>query len=1855
MIILTFVLSLSSIKGASYSQTSLIPDFAFPAKVENRSDSLMKVYLRNHDEVMAIRELMNNCLASNMLLDSESPKRNLNLIDSVNASLSPEYRRIGSLLKAEILLQTYLSKSYVFDSRKLPDDSPYPEDPMEWSGVMFKKEILSLVENATDSLNSTDVSINTISPLLIIPEDAEKTDLSLYDFILFKSANILKRISGDNVETVIPFFSNENDGSHSVSATCKKKTRSLLQSLIQCNESKKNYIAAALAICEYSELLGPEVSEKYLECNLKEYLKNEGGGILLNRIWMKRDFSNGMTESDLYNKINVWISLYPKGVMTETLRYFLSSMSQKKIELNLPRLALPGEKISGEVMMSNIEEGYVLIYKVNASQTDNHDGLILKNFIAEKNAEQVIPVKCKGKVPFSLNKKFEIEGLSEGLYVAIPSDTKKLSKGWNKTSDGSYYSTFRVTDISILSSFDGAEKDSGRIYVVKASNQQPVKGAQVRLYQGNNKKAKYILTTGADGSVKVPTGYYRVEAEYGRSLARWEAGFSYYPNNGKAYPHASILTDLSVYRPGDTVGFVVIGWMQQQEYKSLVKDSVINITLRDANYNEVETISLTLDKYGRAEGRFEIPDGKLLGTYRLFASYEHDKNVTAGSANIEVAEYKLPEFKVTIDKTGVADNVSEEILKFNGLAETYAGMPVSDAPVNITVNYLPWYGLRGPYVAAAYHTVTTTLSDGTFNLSLPTEGLKGTVFENGRYSIIARVTSSTGDSQESAPLYFYLGKDISLRPSISDRIEVASDTLKLNVRAYNIIGTPECVDVEYRIINLNDSSAVLNGVFKSPVLEIPSSTLPSGRYKFEFYISGTECKETTEAVVYRPDDIEVPYPTALWLPKTTYTYNDTDSYVEIKFGSFWHGSHVLCLVSDKNGIIDNSWIEVDSIIKSLKIDIPRGKREFYVSMTGMHDFRVETGRITLQSEKMLEKMEIETISFRPDISAGDKEDWKFKLKVGDRPSGSAPAMAVMSDKALNAIKDFRWFINFPGHNMYCKTHLGGMYYGTVSTTRYLSSVKGNYQSWSFMPSWETYGYPLFSSGLRFENVRLYKSSARYAAKADNAIAETASAMGNMAMSRTTDEAEDAVVTEEEASGETGNVETGSEELRPVEMPLAFFLPGLITNDEGELALEFTVPDFNTTWQLQVAGYNDELLNASIVMDAIASKPVMAKSNLPQFLRTGDKASISAILYNNSAEEIKIGGRIEIGDAISGRIIHIERFSDENIMPSMGRTITCSFEVPDYTSLIYVKTYAVSGNHTDGEQGFINVRPSSTPVVESTAFYLNSNEENYSVMLPKFNNGDNLTLKYCDNPLWDVLLSLPVIVESNGRSVLSIAKTIFATSIGKNIIESNPGIGESLEKVLNSEDLTLTMSNLQKDESLKIAALEMTPWVNDANSETMRIRSLSYLLDSQKVENQLAEEIRKLKGLQMSDGGWSWFEGMSASPYITSEVIGLLGWLNSRGLLNDELKTMARNATRYYEKWIVKQKNEKHPVGINTVIQYLYNRSSFNYAYVKGMNSIENEALEEAVKEWRHWDLSRKAMAAIVLWKSGKYKEEAKTIVASLQEFTGRQRSFADLSMMLEAFSLISPKSIGEDNARQLLLMKKETEQWGSIAENAGVIHSLLSSSPKQITSRRMPQIFIGKEKLNLSSTQELTGNFTINLNPKDVAGRMMTIKREPGQPAWGGVICQRILPIKDVKPAKVKDLAIEKSIYIEDGSGKTINPSELKEGDKVIVSLKISCGKDMDYVALTDERAACLQPVQKISGIRFIDGLISYMEVRSDKTSFFIERLPAGKHVISYECTVDRDGEYSLGIATVQCLYSPIEVSHSGGDMIDVN
>lgn len=141
----------------------------------------------------------------------------------------------------------------------------------------------------------------------------------------------------------------------------------------------------------------------------------------------------------------------------------------------------------------------------------------------------------------------------------------------------------------------------------------------------------------------------------------------------------------------------------------------------------------------------------------------------------------------------------------------------------------------------------------------------------------------------------------------------------------------------------------------------------------------------------------------------------------------------------------------------------------------------------------------------------------------------------------------------------------------------------------------------------------------------------------------------------------------------------------------------------------------------------------------------------------------------------------------------------------------------------------------------------------------------------------------------------------------------------------------------------------------------------------------------------------------------------------------------------------------------------------------------------------------------------------------------------------------------------------------------------------------------------------------------------------------------------DVKASACEALSVEKKLFLV-GAGNEISeaPASLAVGQKIRVQLTVKADRDMEYVAIVDDRPACFEPVEQLPKPMFVEGIYLYRENRNTATKIFVDRLPRGTYLLTYDMWVNNAGAFSSGIATAQSQYAPQLTAHSSGSLIKV-
>lgn len=1866
--------------GKSMKTSFAKPDFAFPKSVEGDASVALDRALKSGNAVDALRAAVQLDVARG-LVSADSYAASASLFDSLARVLPRPYGALASLLEARLYSDIYSADAWNYDRRQIPS-APVPANVREWNRAMFVDRIESLVRETMSQTGLASVSVADIKPLLENADDAVKAGMSALDFATLQSVSLLQPFASRGSVAQLPF----GDAKAAAAVTPAGLVDSMLQDAIDRHQGDADRFVLSYFCNARLETMTGKARAVYLQKCLADFSDTPYCVPFLTAYCSESaeesaEESAVLGESDRlvrqnadtrrkYELLSDYKKRFPDAYGIGDVEAILNSLARKNVSVSFPTQYLPSTAAKVSVTGANIYDFYILVYKLAGYGDDrSYDYATVKS---SGRMVRAVPVKAAGSTPDSFSMDVDLGQLAPGLYALVPS-TGPAASGIIETNGKVYVSTVSVSDLTYYVSRPGTGGNSS-LYIVSALNGRPAAGAKVTLWpmNGGRRGTARIVTADAQGKVSVPDGRYQFMAESGDSRVAGDLHKNYYGGtDSKEELRGRILSDLSIYRPGDEAQFSLVAYTASGKTLRPAADRALRVWLRDANGRNVDSLDVRTDATGRTDGKLSIPRAGLLGNWAIVAEAD---GRWISSAGINVAEYKSPTFLVTIDSSSDSYKAGET-LTFNGKAMTYSGMPVQGGKVAYTVRFRPmWW--RASADGAEYGGETATGADGSFSISLPTSGVKDTPYARGAYELSVAVTDAAGETQQAPALAFSLGDALHIVSEVPGTVEAVKGS-DFKVAVYDMARHPVARTIYYDVTS-DKGATVASGSFESPKFSPDFASIPSGRYAFRFSVSPDfkadgVCDVACDSVtVWRADDKVPPVATPLWVPRTTVNLPAGARSVRIPVGSSYDDSYILAQISDCGDSVRDEWLKVSDGFANLTLDAPASDNRTYVELVGIRDLRRENCTVTVIPHEQTEKLAIEAVTFRDRIEPGAEETWKFRFTLDGREQAGLPAMAVMSDKALNALAPFSWTLD-PYGTLYWRRAAQLIYSANYRNSNSASiAVKSPVgKNAGFMvPEWNTYGYSLYGGGYGMvRNMVMYKSMAR--ASAGQALMDTDGVINaESVVDEMKEEAAD-MAAPEAAPTEAGDggecADTDAVMLREVECPLAFFMPSLTTDAQGVATLDFTAPAFTGTWQLQVAGYTPGMKGAVITLDAVSSKKVMAQLNAPRFVRTYDRAGVSATLYNNSGETAAIAGRIEIVDAMTGVTILSEDFAAADVAAAGSRTVTATFTAPVDADAISIRAYATTTGHSDGEQTVIPVLPSSTPVTESTPFYLAPGSDSFSIRLPKFEVGSQVTLTYCDNPVWECVTALPAILKPESVNILSQTEALYGNAVAAHLFGKYPQLAEGVRAM--AADSTL-VSPLERNASLKTVLLTNTPWVNDASSETARMQRLVDYADTEASRQAIESIMKTLTDRQQADGGWSWCPDMKSSTFITESVLSRLASLADMGCLPDGADRLAARAFRYVDGALAEEwaRSKRKYFSTTELLNYLYSKSAFKgVGATSSFQALDKAAISKIAADWRELSVRDKATAAMLLDRRG-MSRESRLILESLGQYAsvspekgmwfdnltsryGADNTLLTTARVLQAYASLEPQNPAVDALRQWMVLSKQTQNWGDNRATAGAIDAILTSGSDWTSSSQAPVVTLDGKNIELGKIAALTGSVTADLDAKAASGKTLTITRGASGPAWGGVLAQYVAPILDVKAVSTPQMSVTKAVYaVTPGeTGTTASAGDLKVGDRVRVTLTLTADRDVEYVAVTDPRAACLEPADQMSGYTESDGVWFYREVRDSSTNLFIPFLSKGTHVISYECFVDRAGDYTLGVAQAQSQYAPEITAHSAG------
>lgn len=1580
------------------------------------------------------------------------------------------------------------------------------------------------------------------------------------------------------------------------------------------------------------------------------------------------------------------IAGYPRYEGINQLKNIEKEILNASLSLEIAT-AYPGEQQSVKVNYKNLTGITLQLYKVNLPVTS----AVLQNRTTHFESKYA---RLQREEHFSLKPTTDYLNVDTTLTIQAPQAgiyfLKAVPDGKKGVSDGTL---MNVTALKTI--YRPLPDGTLELVVVDAVSGQPVSEAEVTIYteKGGGYSPQQTYQADKQGTLKLDflnSNKYWYNAHTAADNAMpilnlWKN--DYYYKESKRKEVLQLFTDRSIYRPGQTVYVSGLAYEMEKDSTRVLADKKYTVSLYDANNNETGKVEVRTNGFGSFSGQFVLPSPCLTGYFSLRAADT--------SVSFKVEEYKRPTFDVTFEPVKVEYQVGDSI-EVVGMAKTFAGAPVQNARVhyNISRSYAWVWRFMGRG-SARWEGEAMTDADGKFSVPVHFEidsDRRESPLWYYTYNIQADVTDGAGETQQ-ANLSLPLGSTSMVlnMDNLPDNL-VKEKKLEIKLTAMNLSGEPVDTPVTYQVVEMEEQKdgqekegrKVLTGTVEANKSFVPEAiyALPSGNYRLKLSAKdtqGRECTASKNFLLFSLNDKRPPFVITDWSYQDGLEF-DAASPATVYIGSSEKNVYLLYDVFAGNKRLESKRIELSDSVVSFRFPY---KKEYgdgiLVSMAFVKDGRLYSHNARIMKPAPEKKLQLKWTTFRDKLRPGQQEEWKLTVLYPDGSPAEAEMLATMYDASLDKI--------YSAH----KLDFGVDFHYVVPLTYWNTSYMRNAYLYVDFPLKRLRAVPLEYSELiipstgRMEAMVVgYGGSPRATLAGALKIRGRSAANAVMNQEAVTDMVlqEEMVETSAQEKVEMGSseelAETGDIQIRENFAETAFFYPQLRTNEKGEVSISFVLPESLTRWKFMGLAHTRNVDYGKIEATATASKEFMLQPNMPRFVRVGDKANIAASLMNLSDKGVKGTVRMELFNPETEKVFYSQKQKFDVKGGETGH-VNFTFEVSDKYAVMACRMVADGDTFSDGEQRYIPVLTDKQWVTETVPLNVNGEGAHTFSLENLFNkhsktaSEQRLTVEFTAHPAWYAVQALPVVAHPQNEDALSWATAYYAHSLAAYIVKENPRIKQVFDswKAQGGTKETF-MSNLQKNQELKNILLAETPWLAEATNEAEQKQRIATLFDLNTMNSQLAVSVEKLGELQNADGAWSWYKGMQGSRYVTTQVMEMLVRLNAlthqdadsrmQPMIQKGFEYLGKQAAEEYKS--MKEAEKKGAVGIRPseqVLRYLYICALDGKAPVD--EKVNRYFIDKLSGEGKELTIYGKALGAIILQQAGKVAE-ARLFMQSLMEYsvvTDEMGRYFDTPKAryswfsykiptevaaMEAIQRITKDTKAIDEMKRWLLKQKQTQTWETPIATADAVYALMATGASDLLANTGGvEITLGKEVIRTPADD------AIGYIKKTVSGDVMNIKKvrvdkEGAGMGWGAVYAQ-YLESMDQIGEQGNGLSVSRQLYKGD---EALNESvPLKVGDKITVRLTVKADRDMDFVQIKDDRAACMEPLQAVSGFRWGNGLGYYQATKDASTQFFIDQMRKGTYVIEYQVYVNRTGEYQAGIATVQSAYAPEFGGHTGG------
>ncbi len=1643
-----------------------------------------------------------------------------------------------------------------------------------------------------------------------------------------------------------------------------------------------------------------ESIEARLATELAEYYYNKGGELDDQGFSGYQKSLKVIQQYKLDERTDIW---------GEYAKQFKLGIFRPHLSAQIESVLLPEQALLVSCTYRNVEKLHYQVFRVSKQVMETLNRRNREEFMRQIK-KQSLQKQGKLSLPNNPNytmstAEFGIEGFPTGLYVVLLG-----------AENASFWQEFQVSDLAVV-------RLDNELFILDRKTGKGLADVLLEFeevdWRAENQDT-FRLKTDDQGRTKVAFDESARLVRATKGDRQWFPDIRIHtsgrPSPGRLRTEVKILTDRSIYRPGQTLRLKGIVFQRSDMGKEQIMEGLgLEVSLRDPNNEVIQKINLQSDKLGSFTLDFRLPQGAMPGTYSIRTPF--------GSKTVEVAEYRRPSFTVETKWPQGVQYVAGDSIALELIAETFNGFPLTDADVHLTVyrTYTPiWrYAIwpnRREQKKLVHEAHLKLEQGGRASVQFATDPIQKTGIAS-RYEISATVIDESGETQEISENITLSMSPFTLGLPLSGQVWGESLPSK-DWTLRNAMGEPVKAEIRWVLYELPAaSSKKASRYWPMPDTILMSRQTFISNWPHLSYLSDDKLHSDGDEEMVREGKVTIDGSTTpprelfadLSAGRFTlrafdlqgkqlvekqfdhYPSTQTTSLSEPKL--FWRKSPQNFVAGDtvtleiiKPAAEARTWVAYQQggspiysqsggelSIKTAALPIGSIKA---ISFSVLHN-RVYSDEVNIQLRRPEKEIEIKKLQIDSISRPGEKEVYRFDIKH----SGPIQLVGTMYDQSLDAIQSHNWS-RLP------------LAYQTASMR--FSAYQFSSRS---LRTLDFFNYPrsIYTRPLEWPSfiletqvvVRMMSDVAHM----DYEVPIVRKSLGE----------EPPVTMESRTSGDQFEDQEATRESQgPIRENLketVFFIPNIQKNEDGQYEVDFEMNEALTKWKLLLFAHDEHLSSGVFSTSVVSKQEVSIRSFLPRVLRAGDTIELTARVES----EIDLADAelsIEIRNGISGMEV-----TDEIIQGSTSRStkveagtpkaIRWKIIVPEpsFAPALQIITKVNSEKGSDGESKLIPVLTDRVQLFRTQPFELEANNSGSwdvsSESIPINVESGQRIMKYKLDvnlqPVWQAIQALPYLSKPRNASATAQVNRLFANSLARKVAKSIPQIGPQLNAFAQAG---MGESPLSQSQEWKNTDLAQTPWVQSALGETQQMEQIAALLDDNRQMLERREILRDLKQRQNSDGGFPWMPGGRSSIYVTQYLAKELLRMYELDLVSDdEIQPMVNRSLQYCFKYFEEYYTRNKKTYLKTL-----SKQTLVYMYYLGEHVYDNKSFapwenwstfKPQIERYLHENVSTLTMAQQALlalaWERQGRTAQLEELMKSWRERARKNTNlgwswstggrFDYFHSQLEAQALIIEvcERVGATEmsqaAKTYLIKEKQVQQWGNSKTTAAAIHALLLSGQNQLWQkpREVKWKAIGNQpQPNLEIGQAFIHwersafpDGTIE-SPVD----KLELNNPNPFPIWGSVQIQYSSPLNAISAQGDENMKVRTVYYLEKkgSEGLVLEPivpdTRLKKGDVLVARVLASVDRTMDFVHIEQFRPSNLEPMVQKSGYENMEGLSTYRAVKDEGTHFFIDQLPEGDHVFEFKERVVHAGTCAAGFTRMESFYAPEFKTHGTGEKI---